>query len=150
MKERIDSFIKGQTCASICCVDEKGKPYCFSCFYAFNCNEVLLYFKSSAETTHSKILLKNRFIAGTILPDKMSPLHMRGVQFEGEVLGRNHPYTKNAATHYYSRIPLAMLIPGEIWTIQLLSVKFTDNKSGFGNKTTWKRSEQLSEKINPL
>lgn len=50
MNETIMRFLQQQSCATICCVDERGKPRCFSCFYAFNREEVLLYFKSQADS----------------------------------------------------------------------------------------------------
>ena len=77
MKESIIQFIKKQTCASICCVDKNGSPYCFSCFYAFNSDEGLLYFKSSSGTRHSEIISENPCIAGTILPDRLNKLMVK-------------------------------------------------------------------------
>jgi len=74
MKESIVQFIQKQTCASLCCVDEQGMPWCFSCFYAFKSEESLLYFKSSADSHHSPMMKRNPFIAGTILPDKLNKL----------------------------------------------------------------------------
>ncbi len=134
MNERIKEFIKKQTCASIGCVDENNSPYCFSCYYALNVEKGLLYFKSSAETRHSKILLTNPAVAGTILPDKLNKLHIKGLQFEGNVLNAGHTLTQNAASVYYNRHPIAVTIPGDISTIKLVSIKFTDNSFGFGKK----------------
>ena len=65
MEEIIIQFIKKQTCASICCADKKGNPYCFSCFYAFNSDEGLLYYKSSSGTRHSELISENPSVAGT-------------------------------------------------------------------------------------
>ena len=141
MKDRIDKFIKKQTCASVCCVDEQHKPYCFSCFYSYDGNESLLYYKSSADTSHSAILVKNPVVAGTIMPDKLSLLQIKGIQFEGIVLPRDHPLTKNASSYYHRKHPVALTMAGEIWTIQLNTIKFTDNTAGFGTKLCWSRSE---------
>ena len=74
MNETIILFLQQQSSATICCVDEQGKPYCFSCFYAFNQQEGLLYFKSSADSHHSVLMKKNPFIAGTVLPDKLNKI----------------------------------------------------------------------------
>jgi uncharacterized protein len=49
MNENIIRFFQKQTCASISCVDDQYKPWCFSCFYAFNTELGLLYYKSSAQ-----------------------------------------------------------------------------------------------------
>jgi uncharacterized protein YhbP (UPF0306 family) len=141
MNENISKFIRQQTCASISCVDSENKPYSFSCFYAFNEKEGLLYYKSSLETKHSQIILEHAFVAGTILPGKLNKLHIRGLQFEGEVLPITHPEAKEAAAIYYKAHPLAMAISGEIWTIKISSIKYTDSSLGFGKKIGWKREE---------
>ncbi len=141
MTERIDEYIKQQSCASICCIDESGLPYCFNCFYAYNSNERLLYYKSPHDARHSKIILINPEVAGTIMPDKLNKLHVKGIQFEGIVLPLEHPSAKNVAAFYYKKNPAAVAMPGEIWTIQINSIKFTDSRLGFGKKLTWNREE---------
>ncbi len=143
MDDRIIKFIREQTCASVCCADHPGNPYCFSCVYAYDSDEKLLYYKSSSNTRHSEILLLHPAAAGTILPDKLNMLHIKGIQFEGIVLPADHPLTKNATARYYQKHPLALTQPGSIWTIQLNTIKFTDNSLGFGKKITWNRLEEL-------
>ncbi len=143
MKENIIQFIKKQTCASICCVDKNGNPYCFSCFYAFNSEEGLLYFKSSSGTRHSEIISENPIIAGTILPDKLNILLVKGIQFEGVVLPENHFLCKNASANYHKKYAIALAMQGEILTIQINSIKMTDNSMGFGKKITWLRNEEV-------
>ncbi|MGH2647048.1 MAG: hypothetical protein ACRDE8_05745 [Ginsengibacter sp.] len=142
MTERIDEYLKQQSCANICCVETSAIPYCFSCFYAYNSNDALLYFKSPLDARHSKIILINPAVAGTVMPDKLNKLHVRGIQFEGTVLPAAHPSSKNAAAFYYKKNPAAVAMPGEIWTIQINTIKFTDNRLGFGKKLIWSREEQ--------
>jgi uncharacterized protein len=139
MNENIIRFLQQQTCASICCADEEGKPYCFSCFYAFDKEEGLLYFKSSAEAHHSVLMQKNPFIAGTVLPDKLNTILVRGLQFEGIVLDANDSLTAHASVHYHKKHPMALAMPGAIWTVQINSMKMTDSTKGFGKKFTWSR-----------
>ncbi|MBI2285031.1 MAG: pyridoxamine 5'-phosphate oxidase family protein [Bacteroidetes bacterium] len=139
MTDHIDNYILQQTAASICCIGEKGKPYCFSCFYAYNRKDHLLYYKSSADTLHSIHLLSNPHIAGTILPDKLQKLLVKGVQFEGELLSQDHTLSKNAATQYYLRNPMAVAVPGIVWTIRIDHIKMTDSSLGFGKKILWLR-----------
>jgi len=141
MNEIIIQFIQKQTCTTICCVDEQGKPWCFSCFYAFNCKEGLLYFKSSADSHHSALIKKNPFIAGTILPDKLNTLLVKGVQFVGIVLNEHHPLTRQVSGYYHKKHPMALAIPGEIRTIQINRIKMTDSTKVFGEKMTWNRGE---------
>lgn len=87
MKDNIDTLIQQQQpCASICHVDEQGMSCCFNCFYVFNAEINLFYYRSHAETRHVGILLNNPVTAGTILPDKLHKLETKGIQFTGQLL----------------------------------------------------------------
>lgn len=138
----ISLFLEKQTCASVCCADEQGNPYCFSCFYVFNSRDVVLYFKSSASAHHSSILEKNPQVAGTVLPDKLNILQVKGIQFEGELLSAGHQLSKKAAAGYYKKYPAALAMSGDIRAIRINHIKFTDNTLGFGTKIPWYREEQ--------
>ncbi len=144
MTDRIKDFLKSQTCATICCIDEMNNPYCFNCFYAINKEEAILYFKSSTATRHADLLKKNPVVAGSILPDKLTALHVKGIQFEGILLPSDHQLSKNAAAKYHQQHPMALAIPGEIWTIQINTIKMTDSSMGFGKKLNWSRSENIT------
>jgi uncharacterized protein YhbP (UPF0306 family) len=139
MNENIDAFIQEHTCANIACLDANNQPYCFSCFYAVDIQEGLLYFKSSTDTNHAAFLLSNPIVAGTILPDKLNKLQVKGIQLEGIVLSFDHEQAKNAARNYYKAHPIAMAMSGEVWTIQINRIKYTDNTLGFGKKIIWER-----------
>ena len=144
MEKRIVQFIQKQTCATICCVDEQGKPWCFSCYYAFNPEEGLLYFKSSPGSHHATVIKRNPLIAGTILPDTLSKLQVKGVQFEGIVPEDSHLLLKEASGFYHNKYPIALAMPGEIFVIRIDRIKMTDSTLGFGKKISWNRlTEQL-------
>lgn len=134
MNERIVDFIEGQKVATICCVDEGNKPYCFSCFYAFDKEKELIYFKSSANAHHSALLHHNPVVAGSIQPDKLNPLAIKGIQFTGKILDSKSELCLNAAKLYHKKYPFALAMPGEVWTIQPDMIKLTDNTVGFGKK----------------
>lgn len=141
MNADISTFLAKQTCATICITDETGSPYCFSCFYAFDTEEKVLYFKSSPNSYHVKLFEKCKIVAGTVLPDKLRTLLVQGIQFTGIVLESTHPISEKASRKYHRRHPLALARAGEIWAAQLNSIKMTDSKKGFGTKTHWKREE---------
>ena len=143
MDQRIIQFIKGQQAASICCQDAEGHPYCFTTFFAFDADRQLLFYKSSADAYHAHVMEPGHRVAGTILPDQLNRLAIKGVQFTGTVLPLNDPLS-NAGSVYYTRYPFAIAMPGDLWTVQLEMVKFTDNTLGFGKKTLWRREEELS------
>jgi uncharacterized protein YhbP (UPF0306 family) len=139
MNKTIIEFIKKQTVASVCCLDAENCPYCFSVFFSFSPVNGLLHFKSSGSSSHAGFLLKNRVVAGTILPDKLNLLFIRGIQFTGVILDYSDPLTRSASTEYHKRFPFALAMPGEVWTLQLESIKMTDSTKGFGKKILWKR-----------
>ena len=142
MKEAIIEFIDSQTCASICCIDQQGYPYCFSCFYAFESEQALLYFKSSTGTTHAGILLNNPLVAGTILPDKLQKLAVKGIQFTGHLLTASDDQSKHASFLYHKKYPFALAIPGKVWALQLNQVKMTGGARPLGKKIKWERNHQ--------
>lgn len=43
------------------------------------------------------------FISGTILPDKLNRLLVKGVQFEAIALNQNHPMAGQASGYYYKK-----------------------------------------------
>lgn len=141
MNHKIIQYLQQETCATICCVDEQGKPWCFSCFYVFNAADGLLYFKSHADAHHSSIIQKNPLVAGTVLPDKLNKLLIKGVQLEGMVLKDLHPKAVTGFSYYHKKNPQALAIAGKVWTIQIEHIKMTDSTLGFGKKIPWYRNE---------
>ena len=139
MNERIIQFIKKQTCATVSCVDEHGNSYCFNCFYAFNSEDGLLYFKSSDDTHHSKLMKMNSQVSGTILPDKLNKLLVKGIQFTGTIIQATNLLAEHASVNYYNQHPIGLSVPGDIWTIEMNWIKMTDTSIGFGKKIIWGR-----------
>ena len=137
MNERIIAFIEGQKAATICCVDENNQLFCFSCFYVFDRAKKCFYFKSSVNTQHGPLLLKSPRVAGTIQPDKLNLLAIKGVQFHGVIIDRNDPLASDAISLYHKKYPFALTMQGEVWTVQLQQIKMTDNTLNFGKKLTW-------------
>ncbi len=135
--KNIIEFIDSQKCLSLCCLKPNNLPYCFSCFFAFNSNEMMLYFKSSSNTNHIEYLKLNQLLAGTILPDKLRNLVVQGIQFEGKLILEDEIKLNKASKFYHKKYPFALVIPGEVWTIQIESIKMTDSTKGFGTKLYW-------------
>lgn len=149
MNETIINFLQEQTCATLCCTDADGKPYCFSCYYVFDKEIELLYFKSSADAHHSVLLNKKPELAGTVLPDKLNKLMIRGIQLQGEVLPFHHALAKDATARYHKKYPMALAIKGDVRAVLLNTIKITDSKLGFAKKNNWKRTVQPGE-VNDL
>ena len=140
----IDEFLSAQNVATLCFVEESSMvPYCFSCFYAFDKKNRLLMFKSSKETKHAGYLDSGKPIAGSILPDKLDVLRIQGIQLAGHVLLGDDTLHKHAVSVYYKRFPFARVMSGEIWAVQLHTIKMTDNKKGFGRKIKWELNKVI-------
>ena len=137
MEKRINRFIRGQKVATICCVENDSKPYCFSCFYAFDEVKMQLYFKSAAHTHHMQTLKERPFISGTILQDKLNPLALQGVQFSGLLIDKVECATAKSA--YHLRYPFALAMDGTVYTVELQWIKMTDNTLNFGTKLFWEK-----------
>jgi uncharacterized protein len=143
MNEAIINFIKKQRVATVCCVDEDGNPYCFSCFYVFDKSAYFLYFKTSTSSHHSSLLEKSPAVAGTIQPDKLNPLSIKGIQFQGKIFEPDEVTISTAKAFYNYRFPFAVVMPGEVMIIELREIKMTDNSAGFGKKILWKKEDEV-------
>lgn len=139
MEESISRFLEKQTFATLCCTDEVNAPYCFTCYYSIHVKKGLLYFKSSPDSLHFRLLKSNPRVAGTVLPDKVSRIRTMGIQLKGEVLDPQDPLAKDATLIYHQQNPLALAIKGEVFCIRLDELKLTGSKLGGWKKTTWKR-----------
>ena len=133
----IADFIKANKIASICCVTEENTPYSFSCFYSFDVSNQLLFFKSSSDTFHGKLLLENPKVSGTILPTALDLLAIQGIQFTGTILYDSFPGNVQPGMSYHKTYPFALAKPGHVWCIQLEQMKMTDNSRVFGRKINW-------------
>ncbi len=142
MEQRIVEFIEGQTVATVCCVDGNNRPYCFSCFYALDKDRHILYFKSSSGTHHSALLNTNNAVAGTIQPDKLNKLAIQGIQFSGTILLPGDTALAHAKSSYYLKYPFALTMSGELYGVQLETIKMTDNTLAFGKKLKWELSAE--------
>ena len=140
MDKTIINFINENKIASICCIDEHNTPHCFHCFYAFDEKNYLLFFKSSISTLHSGLLTENSNIAGSILPDKINYLALKGIQLKGRIICDTSALQLDPDTFYHKKNPLALAKAGNVWCIELLKIKMSDNTSFFGRKLNWERN----------
>lgn len=136
---KIVDFILTNKIATICCINQNAEPYCFNCFYLFQEENQLLFFKSSESSFHSQLLTANPNIAGTILPVKIELLSLKGLQFSGTVL-YDFPDQLNHEISFYKAHPFALTKTGKMWCIQIEALKMTDNSAIFKKKSQWYKS----------
>ena len=144
MNQKMLDFLLRQTATSISFVNETNGPCIFSCFFAFKSENELLYYKSSESSYHSKMVRQNPKVAGTIMPDKLNKLSIKGITFTGEVFTGNDSICKDAANIYYHKFPFAVAIPGALWTVRLEEVRMSNYIMGVFEKYCWKREEKKS------
>lgn len=134
--KRIIEFLKANTALALAtCKD--NVPHCANCFYVYDEELNLLIFKSRPGTRHIHEALVNNNVAGTILPDKLEPTKIQGIQFSGYFSEPKDELLQLAKTSYYKRYPFAIAFPGNLWIIELDNIKMTDNSLGFGTKIEW-------------
>jgi uncharacterized protein YhbP (UPF0306 family) len=139
IQQHIANFISQQSVASICCIGPEGDLHCFSCYYAYQEKQELLFFKTSDNSQHMQYLLVNPVLAGTILPDKLNKVVSKGIQFNGRLVSPGHAQGNDAQKFYHRRYPFALAMKGTVYTIRLDWLKMTDNSLGIGTKLVWDR-----------
>ena len=145
MDKKIQSFIESQKNITFC-TSVNNKPYCASCFYAFMVEGNFIVFKSDEKSIHISNALINDKVAGTIIPDLDKTGTIKGIQFTGNFIVPTGDLLELAKKKYYSKFPFAKIVGGDIWAIELVSIKMTDNTLGFGKKLTWEKTH--SSKLN--
>ncbi|PJG86075.1 YhbP family protein [Conservatibacter flavescens] len=116
------------------------------CFYVFDPDTNSLILRTSDETRHGQLMLKNTQVTGTIIHDTETVAKLQGIQFTGVISELKNNEKQTALDRYYARFPYARVMKSPVWHIALQEVKFTDNTLGFGKKTLWTRNnpEQIS------
>jgi uncharacterized protein YhbP (UPF0306 family) len=114
-------------------------PWCASLFYVYIANEHLLIFTSEAHTRHVKDMMENNLVAGAVVLEAKRVGILRGIQFQGRIQQPVGPLAERAMRAYLARFPYVLLKPAPLWVVVLHTVKFTDNRLGFGKKIYWER-----------
>jgi uncharacterized protein YhbP (UPF0306 family) len=138
MDKKIQSFIESQKNLTFCTAIDNA-PYCASCFYSYVLEGNFIIFKSDKKTTHIANALINDKVAGTIIPDLDKVGTIRGIQFTGNFIVPSGDLLEQAKKKHYSKYPFALAVGGDLWAIELLSIKMTDNTLGFGKKLSWEK-----------
>lgn len=136
LPESIRGFLEKNRVASVCFTNEHNRPYCFTSFFIISGEQPTLVFKSSYGTGHEVATRMETEIAGTVLPEKLDFLKIKGIQFTGCTLNEKDIDPK-LISEYYNKYPFGRVMPGYIWAVKLKAIKFTDNTRLFGQKAHW-------------
>ena len=135
--KRIIDFIKRHHVLNLATVSSQGTPYCAACFYAYNKERNRLIFTSDDATRHAQEMVQNSNVACAITLETRVVGKVQGLQICG-IVQRGDNEDK---TQYIKRFPYAAVAPLNIWAIEPLFMKLTDNTLGFGKKLVWNSQE---------
>lgn len=113
------------------------KPWCASCFYAWDNEEQWMVITTDDNTRHGKEFADNHCVAGTIALETHRIGRIRGVQFTGVITRAEGERLAKARKDYLLRFPYAIAADLNLWIIEPDVIKLTDNRMGFGKKVLW-------------
>jgi uncharacterized protein len=141
MQREIRDFLCECKVATICYVKD-GLPYCFNCLYAVIPEIDCIVFKSSKSSLHSR-MHSGTPVAGTIYQASKSGYDNTGIQLSGRlaVASEMADIYEAAEKAYYRRFPIALTIPGKLFSIMLSTIKYTQTRNGIRHKLEWEGLE---------
>jgi len=131
-------YLKKQHVLSLCC-SFNDDIWCANCFYVFDEKKVEFYLMTSTESLHSKLMLNNNNVAGTVNGQPKNISLIKGIQYKGVVSLLTEKNNADALSLYTKRFPIAKIKSLPLWKIEISALKFTNNILGFGKKTDWYR-----------
>ena len=136
--ERITAFIKEHHVLTVAASSDGGL-WCANCFYAYLPEEEGFVVSSDESTRHALMFARNPQVAGTIVLETEEIGKIQGLQFSAHVTKCSAALFDHYRLAYLRRFPYAALKINEVWFMHLTSLKFTDNRLGFGKKLLWNR-----------
>ena len=121
---------------STCC---DNRPWCCQCFYVYVDRLRGLVFTSDTSTRHIAEAMKQPFVAGSIVLESKIVGKLQGIQLEGKLIEAESELLKEIKTAYLIRFPFALLMDTKLWFLELMTLKMTDNRLGFGEKIYWNK-----------
>ena len=134
----IFTYLKKQHVLSLCC-SFNDDIWCANCFYVFDEENIAFYLMTSIESRHSKLMLQNHLVAGTVNGQPKNISLIKGIQYKGVISLLTEENNADALFLYTKRFPIAKIKSLPLWKIEISELKFTNNILGFGNKTLWYR-----------
>ncbi|MCP1661102.1 pyridoxamine 5'-phosphate oxidase family protein [Neisseria perflava] len=139
--DNIARFFRDNHVVSLAIADSDG-IWCASCFYVFDEAAARLVVLTSRKTRHGQMMAANPNIAGTIAAQPDSITQIKGIQFTARAECLEQPEARRTALALYTQAhPIAKAYLSDVWALDLQTVKYTDNKLVFAQKTYWQREE---------
>lgn len=163
LDKKIKDFLKKHHVLTIATASN-NVPWVAHCFYAFMEDQMCLVFTTDDDTEHGKQMIENPNVSVGIAWETKIVGQIRGAQISGQAIkvkrskGQKversveesndllplRPFDSSAAakTAYLRRFPYAALLKTNLWIIQIETIKYTDNRLGFGTKLFWEREKK--------
>lgn len=133
---RIIKFIKKHHVLTLA-TSVNGLVHTSNMFYAYLEEQNIFVFTSSSDTKHVKDAINNQNVGINIVLESKIIGNLEGIQICGIMKKPDETIFSTVKNTYLKRFPYAAAIPLELWTVEVVNMKFTDNKLGFGKKIYW-------------
>lgn len=137
MDLRIAKFIAKNHLLSLGVSDSAG-VYAANCYYAWDEENYSLLIKSDVDSKHISLAMQNPNVGITITKDSKNLALLKGVQIKALF----KPATKEQKCLYYAKFPFAKLASGEIFALEILWAKYTDNQLLLSQKLIYQKGEK--------
>lgn len=139
-------FLNTEHILNLSCHENNRISYSVSVFYVPGPEEGSLIYFSSENTHHSKLILQNPYVSGTIYHKTRIVQEIRGIQFSGECHQVEDPDQIQHCREIYGQLfPEVFRFTDPPWIIRLNWMKFTDNRVEFGYRSEWGKRNDLSD-----
>jgi len=133
--EKIELFLSKHHLLSLATAAE-NRPQSASLFYAYDTGTTAFIVASDEKTEHIKNIVLNDMVSGTVALETDEVGKIEGIQFKG----RMSQASQKEGSLYFKHFPYARVMNPQLWRIELIDVKLTDNRMGFGKKLYWQRA----------
>jgi len=135
--EKVYHFINEHHVLSLATVNAQGECSSCSLFYAFDEEALTFIFASDKKTEHIQNILSHNSVSAAIHFETKEVGTIRGLQVKAEV----YEGSATDKSVYLECFPYARVMPKlRVWKMKILSLKYTDNRLGFGKKEIWQSS----------
>lgn len=136
--KRIILFIKKHHVLTLATSDGDG-VYCSNVFYAYDAENNIFVFYSDCKTKHFADMQKNKNVAASIVLETKIVGKIQGLQLNGIATQPADEMRKHCKNIYIKRFPYAIIHSADLWMLEIIFAKYTNNMLGFGKKIIWKK-----------
>ena len=138
----IISFIKKHHVLTLSTCGNDG-VWVSHCFYVFDEEKTRLIIISDLETKHAQHMLVNPTVAVGIALETRIVAKIQGLQIKAKAHLVSEAELHQVKKLYLLRFPYAALQHNPaFWSLDLVYVKMTDNRFGFGKKLIWEKEKE--------